>query len=144
MLITFRSSELGVKLDEGKSQHGFQPRRNIKDWTRKKTQYWRQSLHWTSVIGPPSFATVFYGIARGGPCGSYDSPILPRKKTYQNGTKWVVFIHQHWWIRIHKCRYWVHEHRLLKEKQVHKWCYCRGVFASLYERLELVVGTGAG
>ena len=36
MLITFRSSELGVKLDEGKSQDGFQSRRNIKDWTRKK------------------------------------------------------------------------------------------------------------
>ena len=36
MLITFRSSELRVKLDEGKSQDGFQPRRNIKDWTRKK------------------------------------------------------------------------------------------------------------
>ena len=36
MLITFRSSELGVKLDEGKFQDGFQPRRNIRDWTRKK------------------------------------------------------------------------------------------------------------
>ena len=36
MLITFRRSELGVKLDEEKFQDGFQPRRNIKDKTRKK------------------------------------------------------------------------------------------------------------
>ena len=37
MLINFRSLELGVKLDEGKFQDGFQPRRNIKDWTRKNS-----------------------------------------------------------------------------------------------------------